>query len=149
MFSNPPDDEKTMQNLFTWQTEILNRQVQMRDEHQSGLRSIGKGIKNLWKGKKKNTPSPQPTNHFLDDPLAAPPRPSNLLPFQSHPPLDITLHLSPITYLDHTFESLLSSPESPLSPPPLPSPQPSLMGHPIFFSVLDYHRAHCLRYFHN
>ncbi|GJS45290.1 hypothetical protein Tco_0595411 [Tanacetum coccineum] len=27
-----------------------------------------------------NTPSPQPTNPLLDDPLDAPPRPSNLLP---------------------------------------------------------------------
>ncbi|GJZ96121.1 hypothetical protein Tco_0668455 [Tanacetum coccineum] len=53
VFSNPPDDEQTMQNFFTRQTKILNRQVQMRDEHRSGLRSIGKEIKNLWKGKKK------------------------------------------------------------------------------------------------
>ncbi|GJV68096.1 hypothetical protein Tco_1483605 [Tanacetum coccineum] len=52
-FSNPMDDEQTIQTLFTRQTKILNRQVQMRDKHQSGLRSIGKGIKNLWKGKKK------------------------------------------------------------------------------------------------
>ncbi|GJW43992.1 hypothetical protein Tco_0072791 [Tanacetum coccineum] len=51
VFSNPPDDEQTIQNLFTRQTKILN-QVQMQDEHRSGLRSIGKGIKNLWKGKK-------------------------------------------------------------------------------------------------
>ncbi|GJW01035.1 hypothetical protein Tco_1556286 [Tanacetum coccineum] len=53
VFSNPPNDEQTMQTLFTRQTEILNRQVQMRDEHRSGLRSIKKGNKNLWKGKKK------------------------------------------------------------------------------------------------
>ncbi|GJV45944.1 hypothetical protein Tco_1430480 [Tanacetum coccineum] len=53
VFSNPSENEQTMQNLFTRQTEILNRQVQLRDEHRSGLRSIGKGIKNLWKGKKK------------------------------------------------------------------------------------------------
>ncbi|GJS66133.1 retrovirus-related pol polyprotein from transposon TNT 1-94 [Tanacetum coccineum] len=53
VFSNPPDDEQTMQNLFTRQTKILNPQIQMRGEYQSGLRSIEKGIKNLWKGKKK------------------------------------------------------------------------------------------------
>ncbi|GKA58189.1 hypothetical protein Tco_0757377 [Tanacetum coccineum] len=28
------------------------------------------------------------------------------------------------------------------SPPPQPPPQPPLMGHPIFFNVLDYHGAH-------
>ncbi|GJV39343.1 hypothetical protein Tco_1417783 [Tanacetum coccineum] len=33
VFSNPPDDEQTMENLFTRQTKILNRQVQMREEH--------------------------------------------------------------------------------------------------------------------
>ncbi|GKF92464.1 hypothetical protein Tco_0279183 [Tanacetum coccineum] len=84
----------------------------------------------------RNTPSPQPTNPFLDDPLDAPPRPSNSLPFQSHPYLDITLSLLPITPFDYMFETT-----SPPSPPPLP--QPPLMGHPIYFNVLDYHGAHC------
>ncbi|GJW18523.1 retrovirus-related pol polyprotein from transposon TNT 1-94 [Tanacetum coccineum] len=90
----------------------------------------------------RNTPSPQPTNPFLDDPLDAPPRPSNPLPFQSHPSLDITLSLSPITPFDYMFETT-----SPPSPPLLP--QPPLMGHPIYFNVLDYHGAHCLCCFHN
>ncbi|GJT98388.1 hypothetical protein Tco_1093906, partial [Tanacetum coccineum] len=63
-------------------------------------------------------------------------RPSNPLPLQSHPSLDITLSLSPITPLDHMFETP--------SPPPPPPPQPPLMGHPIYFNVLDYHGAHCL-----
>nr|GEW05286.1 retrovirus-related Pol polyprotein from transposon TNT 1-94 [Tanacetum cinerariifolium] len=53
VFTNPPHDEKNMQTLFTRQTKILNRQVQMRDEHMSTLKSIRKGVKNLWKGKKK------------------------------------------------------------------------------------------------
>nr|GEX44490.1 hypothetical protein [Tanacetum cinerariifolium] len=87
----------------------------------------------------RNIPSPQPTNPFLDDPLDAPLRPSNPLPLQSHPSLDITLSISAITPLDHMFET--SSP-----PPP---PQPPLMGHPIFFNILDYHGAHCLCGFHN
>ncbi|GJY80665.1 hypothetical protein Tco_0493416 [Tanacetum coccineum] len=53
VFSNPSNDEQTMQNLFIRQTEILNRQIQMRDEHRSGLRLIAKGTKNFCKGKKK------------------------------------------------------------------------------------------------
>ncbi|GJX37900.1 hypothetical protein Tco_0251203 [Tanacetum coccineum] len=61
----------------------------------------------------RNTPSLQTTNYFLDNPLDAPPRPSNLLPLQSHPFLDITLTLSPITLLDHMFET-----PSPSPPPP-------------------------------
>nr|GEW03758.1 retrovirus-related Pol polyprotein from transposon TNT 1-94 [Tanacetum cinerariifolium] len=53
VFTNPPPDEQNMETLFTRQTKILNHQVQMRDEHKSGLKSIEKGIKNLWKGNKK------------------------------------------------------------------------------------------------
>ncbi|GJV23312.1 hypothetical protein Tco_1376007 [Tanacetum coccineum] len=58
-----------------------------------------------------NTPSPQPSNHFLDNIMDAPPRPSHRLPLQSHPSLDITISLSPITYLDHILDT--PSPPSP------------------------------------
>ncbi|GJU41887.1 hypothetical protein Tco_0808469 [Tanacetum coccineum] len=78
----------------------------------------------------RNTPFPQPTNPFLDDSLDAPPRTSNPLPLQSHPSMNITLFLSPFTPLDHMFET-------PSPPPPPPPPQPPLMGHPIFFNILD------------
>ncbi|GKB33385.1 hypothetical protein Tco_0872786 [Tanacetum coccineum] len=47
-----------------------------------------------------DTPSPQPSNTFLDDIMDVPPRPSNPIPLQSHPSLDITLSLSLITLLD-------------------------------------------------
>ncbi|GJY39636.1 hypothetical protein Tco_0426000 [Tanacetum coccineum] len=53
VFSNPPNIDPNIKVFYTRQTKILNRQVQLRDEHQSGLRSIGKGIKNLLRGKKK------------------------------------------------------------------------------------------------
>ncbi|GKD92410.1 hypothetical protein Tco_1372247 [Tanacetum coccineum] len=53
VFENPPNIDPDMETFYTCQTEILNRQVQLRDEHRSGLKSIGKGIKNLLKGKKK------------------------------------------------------------------------------------------------
>nr|GEW00759.1 hypothetical protein [Tanacetum cinerariifolium] len=58
-----------------------------------------------------DTPSPQPSNPFHDDILDVPPRPSNLLSLQSHPSLDITLSLSPITPLDHILDT--PSPPSP------------------------------------
>nr|GEY39988.1 hypothetical protein [Tanacetum cinerariifolium] len=54
----------------------------------------------------------------------APPRPSNPLSLQSHPSLDITISLSPITPLNHLFET----------PSPPPPPQPPLMGNPIYFN---------------
>nr|GEW81396.1 hypothetical protein [Tanacetum cinerariifolium] len=44
-----------------------------------------------------DTPSPQPSNPFLNDIMDVPPRPSNPIPLQSHPSIDITLSLSPIT----------------------------------------------------
>ncbi|GJW89226.1 hypothetical protein Tco_0164566 [Tanacetum coccineum] len=60
-----------------------------------------------------DTPSSQPYNPFLENFMDAPPRPSHPLPLQSHPSLDITLSLSPITPLDHTLDT-----------PSPPSPQP-------------------------
>ncbi|GJU74199.1 putative reverse transcriptase domain-containing protein [Tanacetum coccineum] len=53
VFTSPPHDEQDMETFLIRQTKILNRQVQMRDEHKSGLRSIRKGIKNLLKEMKK------------------------------------------------------------------------------------------------
>ncbi|GJY84019.1 hypothetical protein Tco_0497395 [Tanacetum coccineum] len=53
VFENPPDIDPNMEHFYTRQTDILIRQVKLRDEQRSGLRSIGKGIKNLMKKKKK------------------------------------------------------------------------------------------------
>ncbi|GJU05556.1 hypothetical protein Tco_1121986 [Tanacetum coccineum] len=53
VFSNPPNIDPNMEPFYTRQTEILNRQVQLRDEQRGGIMSIEKGIKNLLKGKKK------------------------------------------------------------------------------------------------
>ncbi|GJR28641.1 retrovirus-related pol polyprotein from transposon TNT 1-94 [Tanacetum coccineum] len=50
VFETPPHENQTM---HTYQTEILNHQSQYRDEHQKGLRSIGKALKNAMKGGKK------------------------------------------------------------------------------------------------
>ncbi|GJT70309.1 hypothetical protein Tco_1029595 [Tanacetum coccineum] len=60
-----------------------------------------------------DTPSPQPYNPFLDNIMDVPLRSSNSILLQSHPSLDITLSLSPVTPLDHILDS-----------PSLPSPQP-------------------------
>nr|GEZ44057.1 hypothetical protein [Tanacetum cinerariifolium] len=91
VFQNSPNIDPHMEPFYTRQTKIINRHVQIRDEHHGGLNSIGKGLKNLWKNMKK---------------------PSNLQPLQSHPSLDITLSLSP-------FENLETpSPPSPPQPQP-------------------------------
>ncbi|GJW08956.1 hypothetical protein Tco_1571379 [Tanacetum coccineum] len=83
--------------------------------------------------------SPQPLNPLLDNISDVPSRPSNPQPLQSHPYLDITFSLSPITPIDHIFDTL--------SPPsPQPPHQPPLMGHPIYF---NYHGLTCLCCFHN
>ncbi|GJX57079.1 hypothetical protein Tco_0286976 [Tanacetum coccineum] len=65
--------------------------------------------------------SPQPLNPLLDNILDVPPRPSNPQPLQSHPYLDITLSLSPITPLDHIHNTLH---------PPSPTNSTPIMGHP-------------------
>nr|GEX41824.1 hypothetical protein [Tanacetum cinerariifolium] len=69
------------------------------------------------------TTSPQPLNPLLDNILNVPPRPLNPQPLQSHPSLDITLSLSPITPLDKIHDTPSS--------PSLPQPQPPIMDHPF------------------
>nr|GEU54298.1 ribonuclease H-like domain, reverse transcriptase, RNA-dependent DNA polymerase [Tanacetum cinerariifolium] len=68
--------------------------------------------------------------------------PSNPQPLQSHPSLDITLSLSPITPLDHILDT-------PSPPSPQPPPQPPLMGHPVYFNYHDFHGSTFLCCFHN
>ncbi|GJX99522.1 hypothetical protein Tco_0356541 [Tanacetum coccineum] len=94
VFLNPPNIDPNMEPFYTRQTEILNRQVQLRDEQHGRLRSIEKGIKNLLKGKKKKS--------------------LNQIPLQSHHSLDITLSFLSITPLDH----ILDTPSSPSPQPP-------------------------------
>ncbi|GJT79376.1 hypothetical protein Tco_1053718 [Tanacetum coccineum] len=50
VFENPPHENQT---LHSYQTEILNHQSQLRDEHRKGLRSIEKALKDMMKGNKK------------------------------------------------------------------------------------------------
>ncbi|GJW79186.1 hypothetical protein Tco_0140868 [Tanacetum coccineum] len=47
VFQNPLNFNPDIEPFYTCQTEILNRQVQLQDEHRGGLRSIRKGFKNL------------------------------------------------------------------------------------------------------
>ncbi|GJT91210.1 retrovirus-related pol polyprotein from transposon TNT 1-94 [Tanacetum coccineum] len=89
VFQNPPNIDPDMEPFYTCQTEIINHQVQLRDEHRGGLRSIKKGLKNLWRNMKKN-----------------------------HPSLDITLSLSPFTPLDHILDTP-SPPSPPEPQPPI------------------------------
>ncbi|GJW94272.1 hypothetical protein Tco_0173944 [Tanacetum coccineum] len=88
--------------------------------------------------------SPYHLNPLLDNILDVPPRPLNPQPLQSHPSLDITLSLSPITPLDHIHDTP--------SPPSQPQPQPPIMGHPLFYFIQHYHDYHgstCICCSHN
>ncbi|GKD78136.1 hypothetical protein Tco_1340757 [Tanacetum coccineum] len=53
VFQNLPNIDLHLEPFYTRQTEIINRQVQIRDEQRGGLRSIGKGLRNLWRNIKK------------------------------------------------------------------------------------------------
>ncbi|GJZ82414.1 retrovirus-related pol polyprotein from transposon TNT 1-94 [Tanacetum coccineum] len=53
VFQNPPNIDPHLEPFYTRQTEIINRQVQLRDEHRGGVRSIGKSLKRLWRNMKK------------------------------------------------------------------------------------------------
>ncbi|GKC47742.1 hypothetical protein Tco_1065464 [Tanacetum coccineum] len=85
--------------------------------------------------------SPQPLNPLLDNISDVPPRPLNPQPLQSHPSLDITLSLSPITPLDHIHDTP--------SPPSPQQPQPPIMGHPLYYNYHDHHGSTCICCSHN
>ncbi|GJW29134.1 hypothetical protein Tco_0046009 [Tanacetum coccineum] len=85
--------------------------------------------------------SPHHLNPLLDNILNVPPRLLNPQPVQSHPSLDITLSLSPITPLDHIYDTP--------SPPSPPQPQPPIMGHPLFNNYHDYYGSTCICFSHN
>ncbi|GKA50299.1 hypothetical protein Tco_0743372 [Tanacetum coccineum] len=85
--------------------------------------------------------SPHHLNPLLDNISDVPPRPLNPQPLQSHPSLDITLSLSPITPFDHIHDTP--------SPPSQPQPQPPIMGHPLFYNYHDYHGSTCICCSHN
>ncbi|GJY70423.1 retrovirus-related pol polyprotein from transposon TNT 1-94 [Tanacetum coccineum] len=53
VFQNPPNIDPHLEPFYTRQTEIINRQVQLRDEHRGGVRLIGKSLKKLWRNMKK------------------------------------------------------------------------------------------------
>nr|GEV02032.1 zf-CCHC domain-containing protein/UBN2 domain-containing protein [Tanacetum cinerariifolium] len=115
VFQNPPNIDPHLEPFYTRRTKIINRQVQIQDEHRSGLKSIEKGLKNLLRNMKK---------------------PLNPQPLQSNPSLDITLSLSPITPLDHIHNTP--------SPPYPPQPQPPIMGHPFYYNYNEYHRTQAI-----
>nr|GEV40473.1 hypothetical protein [Tanacetum cinerariifolium] len=96
---------------------------------------------NEWSGSLNKIASPHPLNPLLDNILDVPPRPLNPQALQSHPSLDITLFLSPITPLDHIHDTL--------SPPSPPQPQPPIMGHPLYYNYHDYHGSNCICCFYN
>ncbi|GJT04586.1 hypothetical protein Tco_0839048 [Tanacetum coccineum] len=53
VFQNLPNIEPHLEPFYTRQTEIINRQVQLRDENCGGVRSIGKSLRRLWRNIKK------------------------------------------------------------------------------------------------
>ncbi|GJR99870.1 hypothetical protein Tco_0316379 [Tanacetum coccineum] len=53
VFQNPPNIDPHLEPFYTRQTKIINRQVQIQEEQRGGLRSIGKGLRNLWRNIKK------------------------------------------------------------------------------------------------
>ncbi|GKD86910.1 hypothetical protein Tco_1358064 [Tanacetum coccineum] len=53
-FQNPPNIEPHLEPFYTRQTKIINRQVQLRDEHCGGVRPIGKSLRKLWRNMRKS-----------------------------------------------------------------------------------------------
>ncbi|GKA28070.1 pentatricopeptide repeat-containing protein [Tanacetum coccineum] len=53
VFQNPPNIDPHLEPFYTRQTEIINRQVQLRDEQRGRVRKIGKSLRRLWMNMKK------------------------------------------------------------------------------------------------
>ncbi|GJT26094.1 hypothetical protein Tco_0906369 [Tanacetum coccineum] len=53
VFQNSPNIDPHLEPFYTRQTEIINRQVQLRDKQHGGVRSIRKSLKRLWRNMKK------------------------------------------------------------------------------------------------
>nr|GEU64821.1 retrovirus-related Pol polyprotein from transposon TNT 1-94 [Tanacetum cinerariifolium] len=53
VFLNPPNIDPYLEPFYTRQTKIINLQVQIQNVHRGGLRSIKKGLRNLWRNIKK------------------------------------------------------------------------------------------------
>ncbi|GJY59848.1 hypothetical protein Tco_0459740 [Tanacetum coccineum] len=53
VFQNPPNIDPYLEPFYTRQTEIINRQVQLRDEQCGGVRSIGKSLRRLLRNMNK------------------------------------------------------------------------------------------------
>ncbi|GJV85246.1 retrovirus-related pol polyprotein from transposon TNT 1-94 [Tanacetum coccineum] len=49
VFQNPPNIDPYLEPFYTRQTEIINHQVQLRDEQRGGVRSIRKSLRRLWR----------------------------------------------------------------------------------------------------
>ncbi|GJT95714.1 hypothetical protein Tco_1091232 [Tanacetum coccineum] len=87
--------------------------------------------------------SPQPLNPLLDNISDVPPRPSNPQPLKSHPSLDITLSLSPITPLDHILDT-------PSPPSHNDNPSTTSYGHLCLLkTIMTIAWSTCLFCFHN
>ncbi|GJU11584.1 hypothetical protein Tco_1133980 [Tanacetum coccineum] len=132
IFSNPPNIDPNMEEFYTRQTKILNHQVQLRDEQHGRIRSIGKGIKNLWRKKKQlfvdltseedDTTTPSPITKYLS------PSPPNA-PSKTPSTKDTS---STFGTTSSSFESKPQS--SPFSSNDKPSPQPS---NPFLDDIID------------
>ncbi|GJX02798.1 zf-CCHC domain-containing protein [Tanacetum coccineum] len=53
VFQNPPNIDPHLEPFYTRQTEIINRQVQLRDEQRGEVSSIKKSLRRLWRNMKK------------------------------------------------------------------------------------------------
>ncbi|GJV64902.1 hypothetical protein Tco_1475730 [Tanacetum coccineum] len=53
VFQNPPNINSHLEPFYTRQTKIINRQVQLLDEHRGRVRSIRKSLRRLWRNMKK------------------------------------------------------------------------------------------------
>ncbi|GJX28855.1 hypothetical protein Tco_0236934 [Tanacetum coccineum] len=119
-----------MEPFYTRKTKISNRQVQLRDEHRGGLRSIEKGLKILWRNMKKKPSFPlflssssSSNPSTLDSTQASSSNPSKKIKLTIIPPRQLFVNISSDEDVT-TIPSPITTSSSP-SLPNAPSKTPS------------------------
>ncbi|GJT56754.1 retrovirus-related pol polyprotein from transposon TNT 1-94 [Tanacetum coccineum] len=164
VFQNPPNIDPHFEPLYTRQTEILNHQVQIQDEHRGGVSDeevtttpspittsspSAPNAPSKTTSTKETSSSHENTSSSFQSRLQLSPTPNEPTspqnPFSQNlmdvPPRPSNPQpIQSISSLDITLSLSPNIPlENPTSPPQPSSPPPPIMRHPLYYNYYDYH----------
>ncbi|GJS62416.1 retrovirus-related pol polyprotein from transposon TNT 1-94 [Tanacetum coccineum] len=165
VFQNPPNIDPDLEPFYTRQTKIINRQVQLRDEHHGGVRYHHHTFFTTTSSSPTPPNAPSKTTSTNQTSSSQENTSSSFhLKLQISPPTSHEATSPP--HLNLLLDNIADVPPRPLNPQPLqsypslditlslspitpldhthdttspPQPQPPIMGHPLFYNYHDYH----------